>query len=111
MKVESFHPTPLYRQAKEGNKIKNFKGEWPMNKKGEWGNNTSPTVIIEGREEVKRKPTSEKERPPKKRRRIQVEPSSSGLKPPPTLQLNLRIPRLRMKWPTVNVVGGSLDLG
>ena len=51
MKLVEFSPFPLQRQAKEGHLITNFKGDVLMNRKGDWGQNLPPRLIVEGEEE------------------------------------------------------------
>ena len=51
MKIMKTFVSPLQRQSYEGFKIGSFKGHILMNKKGEWGNNLPPNLVME--EEVK----------------------------------------------------------
>ena len=51
MKVVKQHDRPLSRQIHEGQQIANYKGDIIINRKGEWGNNLPPTLIIEEQEE------------------------------------------------------------
>ena len=50
MKLVKSHQSPLYRQVHEGLLIDQFKGEIPMNRKGEWGSNVPETLAVIGRD-------------------------------------------------------------
>ena len=50
MKVEQSIKGNLARQSLEGRKIRAFKGEYPLNSKGEWGQNLAPKLVLEGQE-------------------------------------------------------------
>merc|ERR1711954_83580 len=47
MKILSSHRTPLSRQIEEGHRISSFKGEEILNRKGEWGENLPPKLVVE----------------------------------------------------------------
>ena len=47
MKIVKQHARPLSRQIHEGIQIANFKGQILINRKGEWGCNLPPTLVIE----------------------------------------------------------------
>ena len=49
MKILSSHRTPLSRQIEEGHRISSFKGEEILNRKGEWGENLPPRLVVEDR--------------------------------------------------------------
>ena len=51
MKLVEYSVLPLQRQAKEGHLIGNFKGGILMNRKGEWGQNLPPKLVVDGEEE------------------------------------------------------------
>ena len=44
MRVLKTFPSALRRHSFEGFKIGNYKGDIPLNRKGEWGNNVPPQV-------------------------------------------------------------------
>ena len=48
MKVLKFIPSPLWRQAREAFMITNSKADLILNRKGEWGQNLPPTLVLEG---------------------------------------------------------------
>ena len=48
MKVTKVHDSALQRQVVEGFSIGNYKGDTLLNRKGEWGNNLPPRLIVEG---------------------------------------------------------------
>ena len=47
MKVTRIHDSALQRQVEEGFSIGNYKGVTLLNRKGEWGNNLPPKLIVE----------------------------------------------------------------
>ena len=47
MRVVADHKTPLPRQVHEGQLIGDFKGQRIINRKGEWGENLPPKLIVE----------------------------------------------------------------
>ena len=47
MKVTRIHDSALQRQVEEGFSIGNYKGDTLLNRKGEWGNNLPPKLIVE----------------------------------------------------------------
>ena len=47
MRVLSLHKSPLARQSEEGRLIDAYKGDVQLNRKGEWGNNLSPNLMVE----------------------------------------------------------------
>ena len=49
MKVLGFEDKNLYRQAREGHLISNFKGNYIMNGRGDCGQNIPPKLEVEGR--------------------------------------------------------------
>ena len=49
MKVLGFEDKNLHRQAREGHLISNFKGNYIMNGRGDWGQNLPPKLEVEGR--------------------------------------------------------------
>ena len=52
MSVLKVFDTPLQRQANEGFQIANFKGDVLLNRKGEWGNNLPPKLVIDDSQET-----------------------------------------------------------
>ena len=55
MKHKSFHNKPLHRQCEEAHLIEMYKGTKITNRKGEWGQNLSPKLVIEGTENQDKK--------------------------------------------------------
>ena len=49
MKILKFVDKNLYRQAEEGHRIQNFKGDKILNGRGDWGQNLPPRLEIEGK--------------------------------------------------------------
>ena len=47
MRVVSLHKSPLVRQSEEGRMIDSYKGDMQLKRKGEWGNNLSPNLMVE----------------------------------------------------------------
>ena len=47
MKIIEKCKTPLEKQAWEGYKIEDFQGQRLLNKKGEWGQNLAPRLVLE----------------------------------------------------------------
>ena len=47
MTIIKVHDSALQRQVAEGFAIGNFKGDTLLNRKGEWGNNLPPKLVIE----------------------------------------------------------------
>ena len=47
MKVTKVHDSALQRQVEEGFSIGNYRGDTLLNRKGEWGNNLPPKLIVE----------------------------------------------------------------
>ena len=56
MTIIKVHDSALQRQVAEGFAIGNFKGDTLLNRKGEWGNNLPPKLIIEEAVEKKEQP-------------------------------------------------------
>ena len=69
MKVERSVVGNLARQSLEGRKIGTFKGEYPLNSKGEWGQNLAPKLVLEGQEETGGKRQGETNRNPRETKR------------------------------------------
>ena len=55
MAVIKTFESPLHRQATEGFHISQYKGDILLNKKGEWGNNLPPRLIIEDDQDCSQK--------------------------------------------------------
>ena len=50
MKVKRSVKGNLARQSLEGRKIGTFKGDYPLNSKGEWGQTLALKLVLEGQE-------------------------------------------------------------
>ena len=67
MSVVKSHKLALMRQAHEAVLILRFEGHELLNRKGEWGSNLPPALIIEGEESDRDRPVL----PTRKRRRME----------------------------------------
>ena len=88
MEVVQTFETPLQRQATEGYRISNYKGDIVVNRKGEWGCNMPPQLHVEDPSVQSQKPESNQSKarksnggagalpPPKKRKKLDEDPEN-----------------------------------
>ena len=69
MRVKRTLKGNLQRQALEGRLIDSFKGQYPLNNKGEWGHNLAPKLQIEGHWNGKRSGAKDENPKPAKKKR------------------------------------------
>ena len=81
MRVVSIHKSPLVRQSEEGRMIDSYKGDLQLNRKGEWGNNLSPNLMVEevGPQKRKGRQETQQERPQAKKPRGAVDTVVTGV--------------------------------
>ena len=87
MKAIRFMQSPLSRQALEGSMISKYKGDIVLNRKGEWGNNTPPTLTPDDSERKRKIGDRERNVAAKKARRDDPPPP-----PPPGGECPQRCP-------------------
>ena len=74
MKIERCFPSALRRQCFEGFQIGNYKGDMILNRKGEWGNNVPPRLVVEDERESGRAGITTGTENGRKKRQVNVPP-------------------------------------